>query len=56
MSQQLVVNRHNIESIDSKERIVNFKNGEHCFASVRNVKNIVMSIKLFNYNFIREEK
>ena len=39
MSQQIfVVNRHNIESIDSKERIVNFKNGEHCFASVRNVK------------------
>ena len=35
-----VVNRHNIESIDSKERIVNFKNGEHCFASVRNVKKI----------------
>lgn len=33
-----VVNRHNIESIDSKERIVYFKNGENCFASVRNVK------------------
>jgi hypothetical protein len=29
-----------IKSIDSKERIVNFKNGEHCFASVRNVKKI----------------
>ena len=35
-----VVNRHNIESIDSKERIVYFKNGENCFASVRNVKKI----------------
>ena len=33
-----VINRHNIESIDSKERIVYFKNGENCFASVRNVK------------------
>ncbi|MDU3186355.1 MAG: response regulator [Staphylococcus epidermidis] len=31
---------HNIESIDSKERIVYFKNGENCFASVRNVKKI----------------
>ena len=36
-----VINRHNIESIDSKERIVYFKNGENCFASVRNVKNIM---------------
>ncbi|EOA8863513.1 LytTR family DNA-binding domain-containing protein [Staphylococcus aureus] len=35
-----VVNRHNIESIDSKERIVYFKNKEHCYASVRNVKKI----------------
>lgn len=35
-----VINRHNIESIDSKERIVYFKNGENCFASVRNVKKI----------------
>lgn len=35
-----VVNRHNIESIDSKERVVNFKNGELCYASVRNVKKI----------------
>ncbi|SCT68666.1 Response regulator of the competence regulon ComE [Staphylococcus aureus] len=35
-----VVNRHNIESIDSKERIVYFKNKERCYASVRNVKKI----------------
>ncbi|WP_404819142.1 hypothetical protein [Lentilactobacillus parakefiri] len=35
-----MVNRHNIESIDSKERMVYFKNGENCFASVRNVKKI----------------
>ena len=35
-----VVNRHNIDSVDSKERIVTFRNGEHCYASVRNVKKI----------------
>ena len=35
-----VINRRNIESIDSKERIVYFKNKEHCYASVRNVKKI----------------
>ncbi|MEJ7490283.1 quorum-sensing response regulator AgrA [Staphylococcus pettenkoferi] len=35
-----VVNRHNIESIDSKSRTVYFKNGEECYASVRNVKKI----------------
>ncbi|RIM57944.1 DNA-binding response regulator, partial [Staphylococcus arlettae] len=28
-----VVNRHNIESIDSKERIVYFNNQEYCYAS-----------------------
>lgn len=35
-----VINRHNIESIDSKTRSVNFKNGECCYASVRNIKKI----------------
>ncbi|WP_278926556.1 quorum-sensing response regulator AgrA [Staphylococcus auricularis] len=35
-----VINRHNIESIDSKTRTVNFKNGECCYASVRNIKKI----------------
>ena len=35
-----VVNRHNISSINSKVRVVYFKNGEHCYASVRNVKKI----------------
>lgn len=35
-----VVNRHNIESIDSKERIVYFNNQEYCYASVRNIKKI----------------
>lgn len=35
-----VINRHNIESIDSKTRTVNFKNGECCYASVHNIKKI----------------
>lgn len=35
-----VLNRHNIKTIDSKERIVYFKNNEHCYASVRNIKKI----------------
>lgn len=35
-----VINRHNIKSIDSKTRTVNFKNGECCYASVRNIKKI----------------
>lgn len=35
-----VVNRHNIDSIDSKSRVVYFKNNEYCYASVRNVKKI----------------
>lgn len=43
-----VVNRHNIESIDSKERIVYFKNKEHCYASVRNVKKYNKIIKSVN--------
>ncbi|MCG3402882.1 LytTR family DNA-binding domain-containing protein [Staphylococcus massiliensis] len=35
-----VLNRNNIERIDSKERIVYFKNEEYCYASVRNIKKI----------------
>lgn len=37
-----------IESIDSKERIVYFKNKEHCYASVRNVKKYNKIIKSVN--------
>lgn len=35
-----VINRNNIEEVISKEREVYFKNGEHCYISVRNLKKI----------------
>ncbi|WP_412521432.1 quorum-sensing response regulator AgrA [Staphylococcus simulans] len=35
-----VINRNNIEEVISKEREVHFKNGEHCYISVRNLKKI----------------
>ncbi|AVQ33463.1 DNA-binding response regulator [Staphylococcus muscae] len=35
-----VLNRHNIANVEPKERTVHFKNGEHCYVSVRNIKKI----------------
>ncbi|UXR75728.1 MULTISPECIES: LytTR family DNA-binding domain-containing protein [unclassified Staphylococcus] len=35
-----VLNRHNISNVEPKERVVHFKNGEFCYASVRNIKKI----------------
>ncbi|AYU55675.1 quorum-sensing response regulator AgrA [Staphylococcus debuckii] len=35
-----VINRNNIEEVISKEREIHFKNGEHCYVSVRNLKKI----------------
>lgn len=32
-----IVNRNNIDSIDKKNRRINFANGEHCFVSIRNL-------------------
>ena len=35
-----VINRRNVDRIDTKDRTVYFNNGEHCYASVRNIKKI----------------
>lgn len=35
-----VLNRRNITSVDTKERIAYFKNEEFCYVSVRNLKKI----------------
>ena len=35
-----VINRNNVDTINTKDRAVYFSNGEHCYASVRNIKNI----------------
>jgi len=35
-----VINRNNVNNIDTKDRTVHFNNGEHCYASVRNIKKI----------------
>lgn len=35
-----VINRNNVDTINTKDRAVYFSNGEHCYASVRNIKKI----------------